>query len=77
MSGSTPNAPPQRSRLLAAFLAWFDNSKAQVAADDAGGDRVDWTRILPFVAMHLACLLAFVVGASPVAVLNAASEAPS
>jgi stearoyl-CoA desaturase (delta-9 desaturase) len=38
------------------------------AAVDADRDGVDWTRIVPFAAMHLACLGVFFVGASPLAV---------
>ncbi|HEY6059156.1 MAG TPA: acyl-CoA desaturase [Gemmatimonadales bacterium] len=46
---------------------WFDT-----AATPAGGNpaehRVDWVRVLPFVAMHLACLAVIWVGASWAAV---------
>ncbi|MBX3694378.1 MAG: acyl-CoA desaturase [Steroidobacteraceae bacterium] len=40
-------------------------------ADATGEDRIDLARVVPFIAMHLACLLAFVVGVSPVAILVA------
>ena len=30
--------------------------------------RVEWLRLLPFFGVHLACLLVFVVGWSPIAV---------
>lgn len=36
-----------------------------------GDDRIDWLRATPFVAMHLACLLVFWVGVSPIAVIVA------
>jgi stearoyl-CoA desaturase (delta-9 desaturase) len=41
---------------------------AERPATPAADRQVDWWRILPFVAMHLACLLVVVVGWSPVAV---------
>jgi len=45
-------------RLLGKILLWFDNSA--VAPGDAR--RVDWLRVSPFIAMHLACLAVFWVG---------------
>jgi stearoyl-CoA desaturase (delta-9 desaturase) len=47
---------------------WFDNAQS---SSDVLDDRVDWTRIVPFVLMHLACLAAFWTGVSPVALLVA------
>lgn len=52
-----------------AFVRWFDSW-----ADPSGGPesdtdrRIDWMRVIPFVGMHAACFLVFVVGTSPVAV---------
>ncbi|WP_101927390.1 MULTISPECIES: acyl-CoA desaturase [Luteimonas] len=65
-SGPIPPAPstPRRS-LRATVLRWFDTS---AVADDGDGDRIDWLRATPFIAMHLACLAVFWVGVSPVAV---------
>ena len=56
--------------MFASLRRWFDTS----AADDAARDphRIDWLRIAPFIAMHLAVLGVFVVGVSPVALLVAA-----
>lgn len=54
---------------------WLDNERlaaSDLSADDPGADRVEWSRIVPFVAMHLACLAVFWVGTSTVAVLAAA-----
>ena len=51
------------------LFRWFDNSQSQNAA--VAEDRVDWTRIVPFVLVHLACLTAFWTGVSPVALLVA------
>ena len=48
---------------------WFDSAAEPVTpvegADD--GDRIDWLRAAPFVAMHLACLAVFWVGVSRLA----------
>jgi len=53
-------ALPPRRPLAATLAAWVDASAAPAAA----GDDLDWGRIAPFVAMHLACLAVFVVGVS-------------
>ena len=59
-------------------LTWLDNEKrgqevaeeaAELTAEDL--DRVDWTRIIPFVLMHVVCLAVFWVGLSPIAVIMA------
>lgn len=47
------------------LLSWFDNSNIKEA--DNVGEAIDWMRVIPFILMHLACLLVFVVGWSPVA----------
>jgi stearoyl-CoA desaturase (Delta-9 desaturase) len=47
---------------------WFDNAQASAAVLE---DRIDWTRIVPFVLMHIACLAALWTGVSPVALLVA------
>jgi stearoyl-CoA desaturase (delta-9 desaturase) len=49
--------------LAATLRAWFDSGVA--AAADRDG--VDWGRILPFVAVHLACLAVFRVGVTATA----------
>jgi stearoyl-CoA desaturase (delta-9 desaturase) len=50
----------------AKLLSWFDNSNINEA--DNVGEAIDWMRVIPFILMHLACLLVFVVGWSPVAI---------
>lgn len=56
-----------------ALLHWFDAGEVSASRlDAAADDRVDFARIVPFVLMHLACLFAFVVGVSPIAILVAA-----
>jgi stearoyl-CoA desaturase (delta-9 desaturase) len=61
-------APP--SRLRVALRAWFDSAAAPV--DPADGKRIDWLRVLPFVALHLGCLAVLWVGWSATAVAVAA-----
>ncbi len=47
---------------------WFDNSKTDVELLP-NSEAIDWVRIIPFMAIHLTCLLVFVVGVSWIAVL--------
>jgi stearoyl-CoA desaturase (Delta-9 desaturase) len=56
------------------LLSWFDTSSLSAAACDANSEvseKIDWTRILPFVLMHLVCLTVIWVGWSPIAVATA------
>jgi stearoyl-CoA desaturase (delta-9 desaturase) len=60
----------QGASRLATLRRWFDtqaqqDDRAHAAADD--GQRVDWLRAIPFLALHLACLAVFAVGVSPFA----------
>lgn len=45
---------------------WLDNQAVDPLLGDP--DRIDWVRVLPFVAMHLACLAVWWVGVSAIAV---------
>ena len=47
------------------ILIWFDNSNVKVA--DNVSETIDWLRVIPFILMHLVCLLLFFVGWSPIA----------
>ena len=49
-------------RMLTGLVRWFDTSAQDAIGDD--DDRIDWARVLPFIAMHLACLGVFWVGFS-------------
>lgn len=57
---------------LEAVRHWIDTSAAE-ELDVARADRIDWLRAAPFVAMHLLCLGVLWVGASPIALIVAAS----
>ena len=54
-------------RISLAIVRWFD-SWAGVHPSDDQNYGVDWTRVLPFLGMHLACIAVLWVGVSPVAV---------
>ena len=77
---SSPSTPRWR-RGWQALIRWFDTGPLEVPADGVAlaaiPDRVEWTRILPFIGMHLACLGVIWVGWSPVAVLVAGLTALS
>jgi stearoyl-CoA desaturase (delta-9 desaturase) len=57
-------------RIWRAVWRWFDNDA--VPAGDSGDARIDWTRLVPFAALHLGCLAVLWVGVSMTAVLVAA-----
>jgi stearoyl-CoA desaturase (Delta-9 desaturase) len=56
----------QLSLLLNRISAWFDNEKAVVSFSEnqAMENSIDWLRVIPFVAMHIACFALFWVGYS-------------
>jgi stearoyl-CoA desaturase (delta-9 desaturase) len=54
------------------FTAWFDASAAPAVTSAVEARRIDWLRMLPFIAMHLGCLGVLWVGWSPTAVAVAA-----
>lgn len=68
----TSDALPYWHRLVRAVVNWFDTGALEVPAEGsylpAVPDRIEWTRILPFIAMHLTCLAIIWVGWSWVAV---------
>jgi stearoyl-CoA desaturase (delta-9 desaturase) len=59
-------------RIAEALRRWFDAGAARVSHSDADAQRIDWPRVVPFLALHLACLAVLWTGASPVAVAVAA-----
>jgi stearoyl-CoA desaturase (delta-9 desaturase) len=57
--------------LAETIRAWFDSTAGENT--DKSPDHIDLGRIIPFIGMHLACLLAFWVGISAVAVITGAA----
>jgi stearoyl-CoA desaturase (delta-9 desaturase) len=57
--------------LIRSLRAWIDSEAAP--RPDGDGKRIDWLRVVPFIALHLACLAVFWVGVSTQAVLVAAA----
>ncbi|MGH8109605.1 MAG: acyl-CoA desaturase [Arenimonas sp.] len=51
-------------RSLTAFIRWFDTSAQIIDADSEQANAIDWIRVLPFIAMHFACLAVLWVGFS-------------
>ena len=61
-----------KKRSLAASIArWFDAYAGNADEGVTGTRRFDWTRLLPFAALHLGCLGVIWTGVSAVAVLVA------
>lgn len=54
---------------LTKFFAWFDSSS--VEPGNNASEAVDWFRVIPFILMHVACLLVFIVGWSPIVIIVA------
>ena len=54
-------------RLTRQVVSWFDSHHVDHTPRE-GGPKVEWLRILPFLAMHLGCALVIWVGWSPFAV---------
>ena len=63
-----------RARWLQSLARWFDNEAGAVehAATGPRAREIDWPRVLPFMALHLACAAVVFVGASWTAVIVAA-----
>jgi len=81
MPGPVSSAPNDRfhaaRRLGRVCASWIDSAAAarrlRAAHGEAPPDRVDWPRIVPFLALHAACLFVLVVGWSPVALAACAA----
>lgn len=57
--------------LLKTVASWFDNHLAYQMIKDKQSNQVAWSRIIPFILLHLACGLVWFVGYSDVALLVA------
>lgn len=71
MAKAGPTDGPPRAAGLAQVRAWFDAGSARVGAEVTDDRRIEWLRVIPFLAMHLACLCVFFVGVSAVAAWTA------
>ena len=63
---STSEEPAKQSfirRNATAFVRWFDTS-ANLETADTDPNAIDWLRVIPFIAMHLACFAVLWVGFS-------------
>jgi stearoyl-CoA desaturase (delta-9 desaturase) len=64
--------PRKRNRILTSVARWFDDSVSPYDPEDMQSEKVDWLRIVPFIALHLACLGVIWTGWSVTAVATAA-----
>jgi stearoyl-CoA desaturase (delta-9 desaturase) len=69
--GATAEPNRRRRGLWHSVALWFDSWAVDVR-DGEDPRRVDWTRVVPFFALHASCLLVLVVGWSWTAVAFAA-----
>jgi len=58
------------ARVTETLRRWVDSEAAPASTPDGGG--IDWPRVVPFIALHAACLGAFWTGASTIALATAA-----
>ena len=65
------STPEERGGWVTAAVRWFDSS-AEAEGRPGGQTGIDWIRVIPFLALHLACGAVLWVGWSPVAVAAAA-----
>ncbi|MGH8122643.1 MAG: acyl-CoA desaturase [Rudaea sp.] len=61
-----PTVPGRVAALANSLARWFDSSVEPVSAAQSAalGDRIDWLRAIPFIAMHIACIGVIWVGVS-------------
>ena len=71
MSSSSKVSASSPRRVLIALARWFDTSIQ--GAEEELSERIDWMRVVPFIALHLACLGVIWVGVSAFAVAVAAA----
>lgn len=70
MNASPPAHPTFWQRIGPSLRRWLDTSTPEPLSAE-GLDQIDWLRVVPFIALHLACLAVFQVGVSSTAVLVA------
>jgi stearoyl-CoA desaturase (delta-9 desaturase) len=68
-------AKPERGAWWKDLARWFDNEAiaAPVAVTGLDRRRIDWPRVIPFIALHLGCFAVLWIGASVTAVSIAAA----
>ena len=54
-------------KLSFSFVKWIDSS----AVENSDEDKIDWSRIIPFIILHVSVIAVFWVGWSPVAIIFA------
>lgn len=59
------------SNLGRRIIQWFDSYESDPDCTETGGNRIEFVRILPFLAIHAGCLGILRVGWSPAAVVTA------
>jgi stearoyl-CoA desaturase (delta-9 desaturase) len=52
-------------------ISWFDNETVSIGNTHGAKRGIDWFRLLPFLAIHIACIAVFSVGVSRCAVIMA------
>ena len=62
MSVQSVFASLRRSPLLMSLVRWFDSEAGLDALQLQPKSKIDWFRIVPFLALHLACLAVIWVG---------------
>jgi len=71
MPTATINAKALGPRLFGNLRLWFIADASGIDGSDPLADRVEWSRVIPFVAMHLMCFAVIWVGWSAAAVTAA------
>jgi len=59
------------NRVVRSLICWFDDEAGDDRISKLPSDEVDWLRVIPFILLHLACILVIWVGWSPIAVWTA------
>jgi stearoyl-CoA desaturase (delta-9 desaturase) len=57
--------------IIMSMIRWFDAYATNDMEHDKFQKSVDWSRTIPFIALHFSVLFVFVVGVSPVAIITA------
>ena len=69
MSTSLPSSALRRTRI--AIMRWIDTRSGGNDTEHASPQGIDWTRVLPFILLHVACVGVWWVGVSTTALIVA------